>query len=165
MMQFAGTAFQLSAPDLGFAMSERPNFRRLLMQYTAAFNMQIAFTAACNARHLISQRIARRLLMADDRCDGGEFPMSQELLSMMLGVRRASVSVAVDFLRKSGLIHYRHAHIHITDRQGMEAAACGCYAASNNEYNGLVSNRAASKANEGDSRAGQVRLASTFRPL
>ncbi|MBC4018835.1 Crp/Fnr family transcriptional regulator, partial [Siccirubricoccus deserti] len=97
--------------------------------YAMAFSVQVSQTAACNGRHHIEDRLARWLLMAHDRSEGAAFPMTHEFLSMMLGVRRAGISVAAGILQKAGLIEYAHGRMEITDRPGLEAASCECYGA------------------------------------
>src|SRR3954470_3273618 len=86
--------------------------RRLLCCRTLA--------AACNGRHNIDQRLARWLLMGHDRAEGDEYPMTHEFLSMMLGVRRAGITVAAGQLAKAGFIRYEKGRIQITDRPGLE---------------------------------------------
>src|SRR5258706_424050 len=80
-----------------------------------------------NGRHQIEQRLARWLMMAHDRANGDVFPMTHEFLSLMLGVRRAGVTVAAGALQRAGLIHYDRGSIEILDRPGLEAGACECH--------------------------------------
>jgi plasmid replication initiation protein len=100
-----------------------------LQRYAQALFEQVTQTAACNRLHALEQRCARWLLMTHDRVDGDELTLTQEFLSYMLGVRRAGVTEACGTLQRSGLIRYRHGHITIVDRAGLEAATCECYAA------------------------------------
>jgi CRP-like cAMP-binding protein len=105
-----------------------PALRRLLLRYALVHHGQVARTAACNGRHHTDQRLARWLLMAHDRTTGNdEFPMTHEFLSMMLGVRRAGVTMAAGQLQKAGFIRYERGCIEVTDRPGLESAACECY--------------------------------------
>jgi len=104
-----------------------PALRTLLLRYALVQHGQVARTAACNGRHNIDQRLARWLLMAHDRAEGDEFPMTHEFMSMMLGVRRAGISTTASTLQKAGLIRYQRGRIEITDRPGLENAACECY--------------------------------------
>jgi hypothetical protein len=87
----------------------------------------VARTAACNGRHHTDQRLARWLLMAHDRAEGDEFPMTHEFLSMMLGVRRAGITITAGTLQKAGFIHYQRGRVEVTDRPGLESVACECY--------------------------------------
>ena len=126
-VQMEGTAFRLAAPDLAGAIDRNAAFRRLVLRYALAFQAQITMTAACNSRHPINERLARWLLIAHDRAEGDAFAMTQEFLSLMLGVRRPGVSLAAGVLQKAGLIHYARGRMEITDRPGLEVASCECY--------------------------------------
>jgi CRP-like cAMP-binding protein len=110
----------------------------LLQRYAQALFEQVTQTAACNRLHALEQRCARWLLMTHDRVDGDELALTQEFLSYMLGVRRAGVTEACGTLQRSGLIRYRHGHITIVDRDGLEAATCECYAAAASAYTQLL---------------------------
>jgi hypothetical protein len=112
--------------------------RALLLRYALAFQAQVAQTAACNGRHPVERRLARWLLMAHDRAEGDTFPMTHEFLSMMLGVRRAGVTVAAGALQRAGLIHYDRGGLAVTDRPGLEAAACECHDAVRREFQRLL---------------------------
>lgn len=101
--------------------------RYLLMRYGQAFFVQVAQTAACNRRHNIDGRLARWLLMCQDRAMSNDLGMTHEFLSIMLGVRRAGVSVAAARLQSEGVIKYKHGHITIVDRKGLELISCECY--------------------------------------
>ena len=138
MVQSPGTGLQMEAAVFRRLISEIPAFDWILKRYAMAFQVQLSLTAACNGRHLIEQRLARWLLMAHDRIDGDEFPMTHEFLSMMLGVRRASISVAAKALQQAALIRYEMGHIRIADRAGLEAAACECHRTVSREYDRLL---------------------------
>ena len=84
-------------------------------------------TAACNGHHALDQRLARWLLIAHDRAQGDEFPMTHEFLAMMLCVRRPGVTIAARLFQQAGLIRDSNGMIRITDRTGLEAAACECH--------------------------------------
>ena len=99
----------------------------LLLLYSQALFEQAAQSAACNRLHALEPRTARWLLMMHDRVDGDELHLTQEFLSYMLGVRRAGVTEACGTLMRGGLIRYRHGRITISDRVGLEAAACECF--------------------------------------
>jgi CRP-like cAMP-binding protein len=100
---------------------------RLLRRYTLALFNQVAQSAVCNRMHTIEERCARWLLMTHDRVGRDEFPLTHEFLANMLGVRRAGVTVAAGMLMKAGLIRYIRGRMTITDRRGLEEAACECY--------------------------------------
>jgi len=115
-----------------------PNLATLINRYSQALFEQVAQSAACNRLHALEQRCARWLLMTHDRVEGDEIPLTQEFLSYMLGVRRAGVTEACGTLQRSGLIRYRHGHISIIDRSGLEAAACECYGVAATAYTVLM---------------------------
>ncbi|MFD1108226.1 Crp/Fnr family transcriptional regulator [Pseudoroseomonas ludipueritiae] len=127
VVQAAGTAFAVSAVALRQAMDEDPILRDLLLRYALVHHGQVARTAACNGRHQTEQRLARWLLMAHDRSEGDGFPMTHEFLAMMLGVRRAGVTVAAGALQRAQFIRYERGHVEVMDRPGLESAACECY--------------------------------------
>ncbi|MFC7611072.1 Crp/Fnr family transcriptional regulator [Teichococcus aestuarii] len=127
MVQAPGDAFRLSAGALREAMDEDRDLRHLLLRYALVLHGQVARTGACNGRHGINERLARWLLMAHDRAEGDEFPMTHEFLSLMLGVRRAGVTVAARMLQKAQFIRYERGRMEVTDRPGLEGAGCECY--------------------------------------
>ena len=110
----------------------------LLLRYVQALHIQVSLSAACNGRHTLPERLARWLLTARDRATSDQMPLSHEFLSMMLGVRRAGVTVAVGTLKAAGLIGNTHGQVTILDRQGLEAACCECYRTVRNEYRRLL---------------------------
>ena len=138
MVQVPGTALSLGAAAFREALDSIPSLRALLLRYALAHFEQVARTAACNNLHHTEQRLARWLLMAHDRVEGDKFPMTHEFLSMMLGVRRAGVTVAAGTLQKAGLIRYAAGRMEITDRPGLEAAACECYGIARRAHDRLL---------------------------
>ena len=110
----------------------------LLLRYTQTLMNQISQTAACNRLHSVEARCCRWLLMTQDRVESDSFPLTQEFLSYMLGVRRASVSEVAAALQKLGLIDYHRGQITIRDRKGLEAAACECYQSTQQEFKRLL---------------------------
>jgi CRP-like cAMP-binding protein len=134
MVQVPGTALRMDAGAFREALDRIPSLRSLLNRYVLAHFEQVARTGACNGRHNTDQRLARWLLMAHDRVEGDDFPMTHEFMSMMLGVRRAGVTVAAKTLQKAGMIRYERGRIEITDRPGLEAASCECYGIARRAY-------------------------------
>lgn len=110
----------------------------LLLRYTQALMNQISQTAACNRLHSVKARCCRWVLMTHDRVESDSFPLTHEFLSIMLGVRRASVSEVAATLQKSGLIDYHRGQMTIRDRHGLEAACCECYESTKQEYKRLL---------------------------
>lgn len=126
--QLPGPALRAPAAVVTAAGDARPAFRRVVNRYTQAYLTQVAQGAACNRLHGIEARCARWLLMTHDRVGGADsFPLKQEFLAMMLGVRRAGVTVAAGALQDAGLIRYRRGGIRVLDRAGLELAGCECY--------------------------------------
>lgn len=138
LVQAGGTALLAPAVALRAAFDRSPAVRSALLRYMHAFHLQVAQTAACNGRHAVEERLARWLLMAHDRAGGDRFPMTQEFLAMMLGVRRAGVSVAAGILQRAGVIGYARGSITVVDRAGLEAASCDCYRAVRREFERLL---------------------------
>lgn len=137
MCQTGGGAYRISAKDLLSVVATAPHLRDLLLRYSHVFHVQVAQTAACNAHHELGQRLARWLLAAHDRSGVPELSLTQDLIAVMLGVRRSTVSIAASTLQKAGVIRYQHGRITILDRVGLENAACECYEAVASEYRAL----------------------------
>jgi len=126
-VQVPGEASALSESSFRNAVRDGGALRRVVRRYSQALLGHIAQSAACNGRHSVAQRCARWLLMAHDRIDGDEYPITQETLSQMLGVRRASVTTAANTLQRAGFIRYGRGVLRIVDRSGLETATCECY--------------------------------------
>jgi CRP-like cAMP-binding protein len=122
----------------------REEFRRggelqdLLLRYTRAHLKQVAQTAACNATHAVEERLARWLLMCQDRVESEDLKLTQEFIADMLGTRRATVSGAASALQTEGLIQYHRGRIRIVDRPALEEFACECYEAVKAEFDRLL---------------------------
>ncbi len=138
LVQVPGTALRMGAGAFREELDRIPALRSVLHRYALAHFEQVARSAACNGRHHVEQRLARWLLMAHDRVEGDEFPMTHEFMSMMLGVRRAGITVAAGTLQKAGLIRYERGRMEITDRPGLETAACECYGIARRAYDRLL---------------------------
>ena len=127
VMQVDGNAFRISPVDLQDVLEVCPNLNRNLQRFGQVLGMQATQVAACNRLHEVDQRLARWLLMSQDRLSGDVVPLTQETLSNMLGTRRASVTEAAGILQRAGLITYHRGDVKIDDRRGLEAASCECY--------------------------------------
>jgi len=138
MIQAPGKFLRLGAAAFREELDRSAAFRTLLLRYALAFQAQVTQTAACNGHHALDQRLARWLLTAHDRANGDEFPMTQEFLAMMLCVHRPGVTVAARLFQQAGLIRYSSGHMMITDRAGLEAAACECHGAVAREFQRLL---------------------------
>jgi CRP-like cAMP-binding protein len=115
------------------------SLRDAVDRYTQALFCMVAQCSACNLHHPIGERCARWLLMTHDRVSGDEFPITHELLSVMLGVRRASVTLAASALQGAGLVSYSRGRMTILDRPRLEGAACACYGVVRDRYTTLLS--------------------------
>jgi CRP-like cAMP-binding protein len=127
IVQVPGTALRLGAADFRAAVAQDPALPPVLGRYTQFCVSQLGLTAACNALHAVEERCARWLLQLQDRVQRAEFPLTQEFLAALLGVRRPSVTLAAGALQRAGLIRYQRGQVTVLDRQGLEAAACECY--------------------------------------
>jgi CRP-like cAMP-binding protein len=137
--QIPGTALMVDADVLREGMRERSGLRTLLLRYVHEYLTQVAQTAACNRLHGIEQRCARWLLMTHDRvAQADQFPLTQAYLAIMLGVRRAGVTVAAGALQDAGLITYHRGGIRVVDRVGLEGAACECYGVVRRHFDRLI---------------------------
>jgi CRP-like cAMP-binding protein len=112
--------------------------QRLVHEHFYALTRQILYGAACNRMHSMEERCARWLLMTHDRAGEDTFPLTQEFLSHMLGVRRATVNVATGMLKKAGFIRYVRGKLTVIDRPGLESATCECYHEIARVYAGLL---------------------------
>jgi CRP-like cAMP-binding protein len=128
IMQVAGSAHRMTAADFKVLLLHAPVLEKSLNRYAQTLGMQATHVAACNRLHEVEERLARWLLMSQDRLGGDIVPLTQEFLAHMLGTRRASVTVAAGILQKAGLITYNRGNVRIDDRSGLEDAACECYA-------------------------------------
>jgi CRP-like cAMP-binding protein len=138
-MQVAGEGLQISADELREAMKASESLRSLLLKFVQVFMVQTAHTAIANARAHIDERLARWILMAHDRTRDKTLPLTHEFLSLMLGVRRAGVTEALQSLRRQKLIDNSRNQIVILNRKGIEKAAGGSYGVPEKEYRRLVS--------------------------
>jgi len=127
VVQIAGDGFRIKVGALQEVLESTPHFRMMLNRYGAVRGMQIAQTAACNRLHDIKQRLARWLLMTQDRVDSGALPITHDFLATMLGTDRPSVSLAAGLLQKKGLIEYSRGAVRVVNRKKLEDSACECY--------------------------------------
>jgi len=129
IMQISGTALRIKAEMLEALLDDMPELRLLLNRFVLIQGLQIAQIAACNRLHEIEQRLARWLLMCQDRVNSEYLPVTHEFLAQMLGTGRPSVSLAAGILQKAGTIENARGNVKILNRPELEAAACECYRA------------------------------------
>jgi CRP-like cAMP-binding protein len=127
IVQSSGSAMRMNAEILKKEFKRSSTMQDLLLPYAHALLASGGQLAACFRYHTLQQRLCRWLLMAHDRAGTDELTVTQGFISHMLSTRRASITEAANALRKKGLIDTRRGHITITNRQGLEAAACSCY--------------------------------------
>lgn len=136
--QAQGAAHRMSAKALREKMDKSTSLRELLLKFANTFLVQTAQTALANGRFNVEERLARWVLMAHDRINGDALPLTHEFLSIMLGVRRAGVTVALQLLQRRGLIRSRRGHIAVLDRDGLERLTDGAYGVPEAEYRRLI---------------------------
>jgi len=134
VVQGAGSALRLSAAAFRRELARSDALEQTLKRYLYVLQSQLAQMPGCTRFHVVEARLARWLLMSQDRAHADAFPVTQEFLAYMLGVRRVGVTKAANALRKRKLIAYRRGNMAILDRPGLENAACGCYAAVKDAY-------------------------------
>lgn len=134
VVQSAGAAYRLRVETIRWELDQGGELQHLALRYTQALMTQMAQSVVCNRHHSVDQQLCRWLLLSLDRLPGNQLNMTQELIANMLGVRREAVTEAAGKLQAAGLIEYSRGHITVTNRPGLEARACECYATVKLEY-------------------------------
>ena len=137
-VQVAGDGHRMPSAVLRSAMAKSATLQALLLKYAQAFTVQSTNTAIANARGTIEERLARWVLMAQDRVDGKELPLTHEFLSLMLAVRRPGVTEALHALTQRGLIKHERGVVVVVDREGLTERAKGLYGVPEAEYKRLL---------------------------
>jgi hypothetical protein len=138
VVQLPGDGMRMRADVLKREFQKGGRLQDLLLRYTQLFITQIAQTAACNRVHTVEVRLAKWLLMCQDRANSKDLALTHEFIATMLGTRRAGITEAANQLRGEGLINYRRGHVTVTDRDGLEALSCECYLLMKKEFDRLV---------------------------
>jgi CRP-like cAMP-binding protein len=138
IVQVSGEGKRIEAALLAKAIHRDGVLRNLVLRYHEAFTFQVSQSVACNGLHALSERCCRWLLMTHDRIGGDEIQLTHEFMSVMLGVRRPSVSETLQGLKDRGLITYTRGKITVLDRQGLEEGSCECYRAVRDEHERLL---------------------------
>jgi len=128
LVQLEGAMVRCPIELLQSEFRHSEHVRNLFVSYSETLLSQVQQTVACNAKHTTEQRMCRWLLMMHDRANGEPLPYTHEFLSHMLGANRKSVTLAALSMQAAGLISYRRGRIQVLDRNGLEKAACECYA-------------------------------------
>lgn len=138
LVQGAGGAWRIGVAAFRAELAHSAALQRHLNRYLYVLMTQLASSVACLRFHLIGPRLARWLLMSQDRARSDSFHVTHEFLAHMLGVRRVGITTAACALQRGGLIEYHRGDLRVLDRCGLEAAACSCYAANRRAYATLL---------------------------
>src|SRR6202142_2543143 len=127
IVQIAGDGFRMMGNALERILRSAPQLQMILSRHAGLQGMQVAQTAACNRLHDIQQRLARWLLMTQDRVNLGVLPITHDFIATMMGTDRSTVSLSAAQLQKKGMIEYLRGAVKIVNRRKLEKSACECY--------------------------------------
>lgn len=127
MGQIPGRAQSIPLETVQFLAEKNERFGQALKDYAARRYFEACLTAACNAHHNVPQRLAKWILIASDRVQSQNIPLTHDYLAMMLGTRRATVTIAAQRFAENGWMTYRRGHIEIKQPEALRRAACECY--------------------------------------
>ncbi|MGZ4998493.1 MAG: Crp/Fnr family transcriptional regulator, partial [Methylobacter sp.] len=138
LVQGAGSAMRISAPSFLRELEQSHALQLVLKRYLYVSMSQLAQRAVCTRFHVVEARLARWLLMTQDRAQSDTFHATHSLMAYLLGVRRVGITEAANSLQKQKLINYQRGDITILDRTGLETASCGCYRIDNEAYERIL---------------------------
>ncbi|MDZ8224965.1 Crp/Fnr family transcriptional regulator [Nostoc sp. ChiVER01] len=139
-VQIGGAGMQVDADVIRTEFNQGGAIQKLLLRYVRVIYTELTQSCACNRLHTLEERLARWLLTVSDRLESEEFPLTQEFIAQMLGVRRSGVTVAASSLSRAGMIRYQRGQINILNREDLEATSCECYRVIEQEYARLLGN-------------------------
>jgi CRP-like cAMP-binding protein len=137
-VQVPASGYRLASDTFRELLPQCPTLIGLLHRFAQALLTLVAQSSGCNRKHSVDERCARWLLLVHDRVEGDEIELTQLFLSQMLGVRRATVTVAAGALQRAGAIRYRRGRITVLDRARLERASCDCYAVIRHTFDRLL---------------------------
>lgn len=127
LVQIPGSGYRVRAADFMTVLRDCPHLTALLNRYSLGQMDEAALTAGCNRAHPLEERCAKWLLLCHDRVEGDVFELTHKFLAVMLGVRRAGVTVAAGTLQQAGMIRYSRGKVTVLDRAALERASCSCF--------------------------------------
>jgi CRP-like cAMP-binding protein len=137
-IQVPGSGFRMEAATFRSLMNDHIGIQTAMLAFAHTFLIQVSYTALANGKQKLESRLARWLLMSLDRVEGDELPLTHEFISVMLGVRRPGVTLAMHILEGRGYIRTSRSRIHVIDREGLEESANGFYGVPESEYRRLI---------------------------
>jgi CRP-like cAMP-binding protein len=144
-VQVPGFGLRMKSEHFSGAIEQSKSLRQALLRYAHAFFNQVSQSVACAHHHSLEERCCRWLLMTYDRMGSDDFRLTHEFLAMMLGVRRAGVTIAANALQRAGLIRYTRGNVTILDAPGLKKRSCECYEISKREFDRLLGFASAGK--------------------
>lgn len=141
IVQGAGSALCMDANLFRRRLNTCKQLRNLIQQYLYVLIQQISLTGACNCSHKVPQRLARWLLMTQDRAHASQFYLTHQYLARMLGVRRSAITIAAGAFQRAGLISYSRGIINVRSKAGLERLTCRCYEVALNAYNNTINTK------------------------
>lgn len=138
LVQGSGSAWQLRVKDFNAEIKKNPELRKIVNAYISIRISQLGLSAACEHFHEIGPRLAKWLLMSQDRAHSATFMMTHEFISLMLGVRRVGVTTTASDFRRRGLIDYHRGEMKVLNRIALEAEACSCYSKNRHLFSALI---------------------------
>jgi CRP-like cAMP-binding protein len=151
-MQLEGAALRIPLHDLRHAFRTSEEIRDHLLEFVQEQTVSVNQMAGCNRLHESEERLARWLLMAQDRTQSDVLNFTQEFLAMMLGARRTTVTLIAGSLQRAGLIEYSRGRVKILDRENLESAACDCYKIVKDLFANLYSQDSLSTGDHGSAK-------------